>query len=107
DMTPVYFTFLGHEHPDLRLVALVLYGESCTHEKFTTVLRRCLNDTDHRVRNLALRLLMKQGDNVLEEAREEVERLLEDAHMEIKRSALRVLRRIRLPTSAGETEMAL
>jgi hypothetical protein len=58
------------------------------------VYRKCLKDDDSRVRELALRRLAEDaGESALETLRTDIEVLLDDPDMKIKRAALKILRK--------------
>jgi hypothetical protein len=55
---------------------------------------KCLKDKDHRVRGLALKRLDEEGGGCLLEIKEEIEALIDDPDMEVKRTALKILKGI-------------
>jgi HEAT repeat protein len=95
EVTDVYLNYLKHEDPDLRFDALVLLGPVTEVEERIEVYRTCLKDGDGRIRKLALRRLDEAGSGRLQELKGEIEALLDDPDMEIKRVALQILKRVR------------
>jgi hypothetical protein len=56
--------------------------------------RKCLKDKDGRIRELALKRLAEEGgESVLESVRADVELLLDDPDMKIKKAALTILKK--------------
>jgi HEAT repeat protein len=98
----VYLKYLEHEEPDIRFDALVCLGPITETGDYPEVYRKCLTDKDDRIRELALkRLAEKTGATVLELLRAEIESLLHDPNMKVKKAALQILRKNR--EQVGET----
>jgi len=91
----VYLKYLEHEEPDIRFDALVCLGPITETGDYPEVYRRCLKDKDDRIRELALKRLTEEaGASVLELLRAEIEGLLDDPQMKVKKAALKMLRKI-------------
>jgi HEAT repeat protein len=98
----VYLKYLEHEEPDIRFDALVCLGPITETRDYPQVYRKCLKDKDDRIRELALeRLAEEAGANVLKLLRGEIEGLLHDPNMKVKKAALQILRKNR--EQVGET----
>jgi HEAT repeat protein len=98
----VYLKCLEHEEPDIRFDALVCLGPMTETGDYPEVYRKSLKDKDERIRELALKRLAEEaGMNVLELLRAEIEGLLHDPNMKVKKAALQILRKYR--EQVGET----
>lgn len=97
EVIEVYRRYLGHEDPDIRFDALVLFGLVTKVGENLTVYRKCLGDPDPRLRELALKRLGEEGGEVLGGLKEEIAALLEDPQMKVKRAALEIYRKISSP----------
>ena len=96
EVVNVYLRYLEHEHPDVRFDALVCMGPVTLAGDHLEVYRKCLKDNDCRIRELALkRLGGEAGAAALETLRVEIEPLLDDPDMKVKRAALETLNRIK------------
>jgi HEAT repeat protein len=93
EVTAVYLRYLGHEDPDLRLEALALLAHVAEVRDHLFVYRRCLRDSDERIRLLALRRLGEEEGGVLDGLRGEIEGMVQDRDMSVKRAALEILKR--------------
>ncbi|MBW1779212.1 MAG: HEAT repeat domain-containing protein [Deltaproteobacteria bacterium] len=94
EVVSVYLQYLEHEDNDLRFDALVLLGlvtDAATHLKVYT---QALSDTDPRIRALALRELAEFGKEALSPLKGEIEEMLSDPEMGVKRAAMEVLRKL-------------
>jgi HEAT repeat protein len=92
----VYLKYLEHEEPDIRFDALVCLGPITKTRDHLQVYRKCLRDKDERIRELALKRLAEEtGPRALELLRAEIESLLHDPNMKVKRAALQILRKNR------------
>jgi HEAT repeat protein len=90
----IYLKCLEHEEPDIRFEALVCLGPITETRDYPQVYRKCLKDKDDRIRELALKRLAEEaGANVLEMLRVEIEGLLDDPNMKVKKAALKILRK--------------
>jgi HEAT repeat protein len=98
----VYLKYLEHDEPDIRFDALVCLGPITETRDYPQVYRKCLKDKDDRIRELALKRLAEDGgENVLELLRAEIEGLLHDPNMKVKKAAIQILRKNR--EQVGET----
>ncbi len=96
EVTEVYLKFLDHEDPELRFDALVCLGPITEVRGYLEVYRKCLKDKDDRIRELALKRLAEEGgESVLESLKEEIEALLNNPNMKVKKAALKILRKNR------------
>jgi HEAT repeat protein len=96
EVVNVYLRYLEHDHPDLRFDALVCMGPVTQAEDHLEAYRKCLKDKDARVRELALKRLAEEaGATSLESLRAEIEPLLNDLHMKVKKAALEILKRVK------------
>jgi HEAT repeat protein len=94
-VTQVYIKFLEHEDPELRFVALVCLKPLTDSGNYVELYRKRLADQDSRIRALALkRLADEAAETVLQSLRAEVDDLLNDPDMEVKRAAVTILKRI-------------
>jgi HEAT repeat protein len=93
EVTDTYLKYLEHEDPDLRFDALVLLSLVTEVRKYLDIYRRCLHDEDHRIRKLALKILDEEGGGCVKELKKEIEALVDDPDMEVKRAALKILKR--------------
>ena len=94
EVTEVYLKFLDHEDPELRFDALACLGPITEIRGYPEVYRKCLKDKDDRIRELALKRLAEEGgESVLESLKEEIEALLNNPNMKIKKAALKILRK--------------
>ena len=93
-VTQVYIKCLEHEDPDLRFDALVCLGPITGVRGHVDVYRKCLQDQDSRIRELALKRLAEEPtESVLQSLRAEIESLIHDPDMKVKRAALQTLGR--------------
>jgi len=98
----VYLKYLEHEEPDIRFDALVCLGPISETGDYPRVYRKCLKDKDDRIRELALKRLAEEaGTSALELFRAEIEGLLHDPNMKVKKAAIQILRKNR--EQVGET----
>lgn len=96
EVTEVYLKYLQHENPDVRFDALVCMRPITDTRDHIDVYRKCLKDKDSRVRELALKRLAEEaGESALETLRADIEVLLDDPDMKIKKAALKILRKDR------------
>lgn len=94
-VTQVYIKFLEHEDPELRFVALVCLKPLTDGGNYVELYRKRLADQDSRIRALALkRLADEAAETVLQSLRAEVDDLLNDPDMEVKRAAVTILKKI-------------
>jgi HEAT repeat protein len=96
EVTQFYLKYLEHEDADLRFDALVCLLPLVETRDFFDVYRNCLKDKDGRIRELALKRLAEEaGERVLQSLRAEIEPLLDDPDMKVKKAALEILRKTR------------
>jgi HEAT repeat protein len=92
----IYLKYLEHEEPDIRFDALVCLGPITETGDYPQVYRKCLKDKDDRIRELALKRLAKEAEaDVLKSLRAEIEGLLHDPNMKVKKAAIQILRKNR------------
>jgi HEAT repeat protein len=90
----VYLRYLEHEDPELRFDALVCLGPMTEIRDYLEVYKKCLKDRDGRIRELALKRLAEEaGASALVKLRADVEALLKDPDMKIKKLALKILKK--------------
>jgi HEAT repeat protein len=93
-VTAVYLKYLEHENPDFRFDALVCLGPMTEVQDYIDVYRKCLKDKDTRICELALKRLSEEAtESVLDSLRGEIQDLLDDPDMKIKRAALKIQRK--------------
>jgi HEAT repeat protein len=91
-VTQVYIECLEHEDPELRFDALVCLGPITEVRNHVDVYRKCLKDKDSRIRELALKRLAEEPtESVLKSLRAEIETLIDDPDMKVKRAAVKIL----------------
>lgn len=94
-VTQVYIKFLECEDPELRFIALVCLKPLTDGGNYVELYRKRLADQDSRIRALALkRLADEAAETVLQSLRAEVDDLLNDPDMEVKRAAVTILKKI-------------
>jgi HEAT repeat protein len=93
EVTSIYLKYLEHEDPDLRFDALVCLRPVTEVREHLEVYRKCLKDKDHRIRKLALKRLDEEAGSCLLELKEEIETLINDPNMEVKKGALEILKK--------------
>ena len=90
----IYLKCLENDDPDIRFQALVCLRPVTEVREHLEAYRKCLKDKDGRIRELALKRLAEEGgESVLESVRAEVEFLLDDPDMKIKKAALNILKK--------------
>lgn len=96
EVTEVYLKYLEHEDPELRFDALVCLRPITQARDYLEVYRKCLRDKDGRIRELAFnRLAEEAGESVLESLRQEIEALVNDPNMKVKKAALKILKNLK------------
>ncbi len=91
-VTQVYIKCLEHEDAELRFDALVCLGPITEVRSHVDVYRKCLKDQDSRIRELALKRLAEEPtESVLQSLRAEIETLIDDPDMKVKRAAVKIL----------------
>ena len=97
EVIEVYLKCLEHDEPDVRFDALACFGLLVETRDHLEVHRKCLKDKDNRIRGLAIKKLAEDaGDAALQLFPTEIEALLEDPDMEVKRAALKILSKRRV-----------
>jgi HEAT repeat protein len=90
----IYLKYLEHKDPDIRFDALVCLGPVAQARDYPEVYRKCLKDEDSRLRELALKRLAEEtGESILKSLRAEIEPLLDDPDMKVKKAALNILKK--------------
>lgn len=96
EVARVYLKYLDHENDDLRYDALALLGSVSEATEHIATYRRCLNDEVPHIRTLALERLYEAGRDDLLGFKEEIENMLSDPNMEVKRAAIKILKRLNI-----------
>jgi HEAT repeat protein len=86
----VYLKYLDNEDAELRFDALVLLGSITETVDQLNVYRKCLSDSDSRIRALAVRQLDDLSRRDLLELKQEIEGMLSDPDMDVKRAVLEI-----------------
>jgi HEAT repeat protein len=98
EVTEIYVRCLQHENPEIRFHALVCMGPITETREHLDVYRKCLKDSDARVRELALkRLAEAAGESSIKGLRPDIEVLLDDPNIKVKKAALAILRKNKKP----------
>ncbi|MGD2125278.1 MAG: HEAT repeat domain-containing protein [Desulfobacteraceae bacterium] len=95
EVASVYLKYLDHDDGELRFDALVLFGLVTDATEYISVYRRCLSDKNSRIRALALKELSELTKERLFDLKKDIEGMLSDADMEIKKTALKILKKLR------------
>lgn len=90
----IYLKYLNHEETDLRFDALVLFSLVTETSEHIPVYRKCLGDKDHRIRALSLKQLCEVSSEDLLGLKEEIQQMLSDPDMEVKKGAMEILKKI-------------
>jgi len=94
EVREVYLNYLEHQDPELRFEVLVCLRPTTEVQKYLEVYRRCLKDKDGRIRELALKRVAEEvGESVLESLRGDIEPLLKDSDINVRKAALKILRK--------------
>jgi len=94
EVTKVYLKYLNHKDAELRFDALVCLRPMGQVPGYLNVFRKCLKDSDGRIRGLALKRLSEEGKQKdLESLKGEIGAFLNDPDMSIKEAALKIIRR--------------
>ena len=92
EVIDVYLKCLEHDDPDVRFDALACLGLLVEVRNHLEVYRKLLKDADPRIRGLAIKRLAEDAaDAAMQSFPTEIETLLEDPDMKVKRSALKIL----------------
>jgi len=89
-----YLKYLEYENPDLRFDVLVCLRPVTVVREYLVIYRKYLKDKDHRIRELALKRLGEEAGSCFLELKEEIEVLINDPNMEVKRAALKILKKV-------------
>ena len=90
----IYLKYLNHEETDLRFDALVLFSLVTETIEHIPVYRKCLRDKDHRIRALSLKQLSEVSSEDLLGLKEEIQQMLSDPNMEVKKGAMEILKKL-------------
>ncbi len=94
EVTEIYCKYLEHENAEVRFDALVCLGRVTDARGHVETYRKCLHDRDERVRELALKRLAEEGgEAVLQLLRAEIQSLLNDPDLKVKKAALQALKK--------------
>jgi HEAT repeat protein len=94
DVINVYLKCLEHDEADMRFDTLACFGLLVEARDHLEVYRKLLKDPDPRIRGLAIKSLAENAaDAALRSFPTEIEALLEDPDMKVKRAALTILKK--------------
>jgi HEAT repeat protein len=92
EVIKVYLKCLDHDEPDVRFDALACLGLLVDVRDHLEVYRKLLKDADPRIRGLAIKRLAEDAaDAAMQSFPTEIEVLLDDPDMKVKRAALKTL----------------
>ena len=92
DVIKVYLKCLEHDEPDMRFDALACFGLLAETRDHLEVYRKLLKDTDPRIRGLATKRLAEDAAQAaMQGFPREIEALLDDRDMKVKKAALKIL----------------
>jgi HEAT repeat protein len=92
EVIKVYLKCLDHDEPDVRFDALACLGLLVDVRDHLEVYRKLLKDADPRIRGLAIKRLAEDAaDAAMQLFPTDIEALLEDPDMNVKRAALKIL----------------
>ena len=92
DVINVYLKTMKHDEPDMRFDALTCFGLLTETRDHLEVYRKLLKDTDPRIRGLAINRLAADAAQVaMQRFPLEIEALLDDRDMKVKKAALKIL----------------
>lgn len=94
EVASVYLRHLDHEDAELRFDALVLLASVTETRENIPAYRKCLTDKDPRIRALALRELAELSAKDLLEFKEQIQAMVSDPRMEVKKAAIDILKKI-------------
>lgn len=94
EVISVYLRYMDHENADLRFDALVLLATMTEAGEHIATYRKCLKDKDPRIRALALKELHEVNTKDLLELRDEFRDMLSDPDMEVKKAAMKILKKL-------------
>lgn len=90
----VYLRCIDRKQDELRFDALVLLGLVSRAQDHLAVYRKCMSDTDPRIRELAFRELAALAPLELERFRNEIKAGLTDPEMVVKRAAIAIMKKM-------------
>ena len=93
EVVSVYLKYLNHEDADLRFDALVLLATMIEAGEHIATYRKCLTDKNARIRALALKELNEVSRKDVLGLKEEIEGMLSDPDMEVKKAAMKILKK--------------
>jgi HEAT repeat protein len=92
EVIDVYLKCVQDDDPDMRFDALACFGLLVEVRDHLEVYRKLLRDQDKRIRGLAIKRLAEDAaDAAMQSFPTEIEALLEDPDMTVKRAALKIL----------------
>jgi len=92
DVINVYLQCLEHDEPAMRFDALACFGLLVETRDHLEVYRTPLKDTDPRIRGLAIKRLAEDAPQAaMQGFPKEIEALLDDRDMKVKKAALKIL----------------
>ncbi|MDL1958539.1 MAG: HEAT repeat domain-containing protein [Deltaproteobacteria bacterium] len=94
EVVSVYLRYLDHENADLRFDALIVLATMTETIEHIATYRKCLKDKDARIRALALKELNEVNTKDLLELRDEFRDMLSDPDMEVKKAAMKILKKL-------------
>lgn len=94
EVISIYLRYLDHENADLRFDALVLLATMTEAGEHIATYRKCLKDKDPRIRASALKELHEFNIKDLLELRDEFRDMLSDPDMEVKKAAMKILKKL-------------
>ncbi|MCK4729606.1 MAG: HEAT repeat domain-containing protein, partial [Desulfobacterales bacterium] len=94
EVVSVYLRYLDHENADLRFDALVVLATMTETIEHIATYRKCLKDKDPRIRALALKELNEVNTKDLLELRDEFRDMLSDPDMQVKKAAMKILKKL-------------
>jgi HEAT repeat protein len=94
EVISIYLRYLDHENADLRFDALVLLATMTEAGEHIATYRKCLKDKDPRIRALALKELNEVSRKDVLGLKEEIEGMLSDPDMEVKKAAMKILKKL-------------
>jgi len=99
EVISVYLDYLDHEDPELRFDALVLLRSVAETDDYVPAYRKCLRDTNPRIRALALKELHKASKDKLLGLEKELEAMLSDPDMEVKQATVKILTKLKIKST--------
>jgi HEAT repeat protein len=94
EVESVYLQYLDHEENDLRFDALALLGTIAAPETHLEAYCRCLDDSNPRIRALALKQISDVDSDKLAGFEDKLKELLSDPDAEIRRTVVKILKKL-------------